>query len=163
VGRAADRSSLVDVAAACYRGVLRLYPQPFWRSYHDELEGDFEEASGEALDASGWRGLLSCWTGIACDLPLSLAREWLRTPWVPALALGAAAATLAVAASIGRLYAPLRAYRNLVAPRIEAPRDSPELTTLLLVMALIPVVAVILVYGAVIMGHFRSTRPSRRV
>ena len=146
--RAADRSpAVVGLAAACYRGVVRLYPQVFWRSYHDELEGDFEEASGEALDAGGWRELLRCSIGIAGDL--SLTREWLRTPWPPAWVVAAAAATLAVAACIGRLHEPLHTYpATMVASGTETPRDSPELTTLLLVMALIPVVGVLVTHGA---------------
>jgi hypothetical protein len=163
VDRGADSTPFaVQLGAGAYRGLLRLYPQMFWRSYHDELEGDFEEASLDALETGGRAGLTRCWARIAADLPKSLAREWLRTPWLPVLAVSAMVATFGLFFTVGRVHQPLRLYRRLVAARSAAPQDSPELLTLMLAMALIPIVGIVLVSAVQLFANVRRKKPPHR-
>jgi hypothetical protein len=164
VDREAERlPAAVAIGAAGYRGLLRLYPYTFWRVYHDELEIDFEQASLDALDTGGRLALARCWAGIASDLLGSVAREWLRTPWIPVLLVGVVVAVFGVVFTIGRAHTPLRVYRSMVAPHSPTPPDSPQLLALLTVVALIPIVGLVLVAGASALANLWPGKPRRRV
>jgi hypothetical protein len=83
---------VIRCAAAIYRRLIGLYPDAFRRTFGDELEGDFEDGSREAYEAGGVPALLRYGFGVAIDLAVSLAREWLRTPWPVVIVLASALA-----------------------------------------------------------------------
>lgn len=85
---------MIRCGHAIYRRLVGCYPHAFQRAFRDELESDFEDGSRDAYEAGGARALLRYWAGVVVDLAVSLAREWLRTPWPVVLVL---ASTLALA------------------------------------------------------------------
>lgn len=164
MARAADRLARVNgIGQAAYRLALRLYPESFRRRYGDELEADFADASEEALLSGGTRALLVTWASAWADLPLSLLREWLRTPWLPAMLLAAVVAVFAVYSSLYRAYGPLQRYRDRVAADAPRPPDSPELLLMMVLMVLVPVVCTIVIGGIINLTTRRRSRPPRRV
>jgi hypothetical protein len=154
---------LLEAGRAAYRHALRLYPERFYRAYAAELEADFDDAAEEGMAAAGQWGVWSAWAVAWRDLPLSLAREWLRTPWLPALILAAAVATSTLAFSLVRVTGAVARYRAIVAPRVPAPADSPQLFMLMLLMVLVPIVSIIVIGGVVAFTARYTGRLNRRV
>jgi len=148
---------------SCYRLALRLYPHVFYSQYAAELEADFDDASEEQLVAEGRAGLLAAWLSAFRDLPLSLIREWLRTPWPPVLIIAGTVATGLIGFSVIRATGGLSRYRAQVAANVPPPADSPQLLMLLLLMVLIPTASIILVAGVVTLATRHVRRPGRRV
>ena len=146
---------------ACYRCALRLYPGAFHRHYAEELAADFEDASEDSLRAHGVRGVIGAWRRAWSDLPLSLCREWLRTPWpiVSVLALGVASVVLY--GGVLRAWGPLQRYRERVAAGVPPPPDSPELLFLLLGVVLLPIMCTMIV-AALVAVTMRQTEKRRR-
>ncbi|MCC7124343.1 MAG: hypothetical protein IT178_05810 [Acidobacteria bacterium] len=146
--------------------MLRLYPQPFYGQYADDLEADFEDASRDALAERGIFGLMWAWLRAWRDMPVSLVREWCRTPW-PIVSMAAVlVASFVLFSAIVRAYVPLQRYRARVASGVPPPPDSPELLYLMLLMVLIPVGSILLVSAVVVMTMRRRRgerpRPSLR-
>lgn len=161
MARAGDRGARwLAMGCAMYRQSLRLYPQPFYRQYADDLDADFEDATRDALAEGGIGGLLRAWRRAWSDLPISLAREWCRTPWPIVAILASLVAGFVLLSSVVRAYVPLQRYRARVASGVPPPPDSPELLYLMLLMVLIPVGS-ILVVSAVALMTMRRRRGER--
>jgi hypothetical protein len=157
VAPAAERAArLSAIGSTCYRLALHLYPQPFYQQYADDLEADFREASDERLAASGLGGLAAAWLSAFGDLPVSLAREWLRTPWPPVLLAAATIAGFVLYSSVFRAYGPLEHYRRRVAAGGPPPADSPQLLILMALMVLVPVAGIVAVAAII---NFTMRRP----
>ena len=139
-----------------YRMLLRLYPQTFLRTFGDELELDFEEGTREAA-AAGIGSLLVFWVRTGADFVRSLAREWLRTPWIPVM-LVAGAATIAVFNYIAY------EFRRL-APYVPPPREpgaavmTLQLIAVMTVGVLVPIVGTI--FGSIWIFVWRTVRCSK--
>ena len=142
-----------------YRCLLRLYPEAFRRKFADELEADFEAAASEA-SASGRWVFVRFWTGVASDLVISSAREWLRTPWVPAV-LGAAALSTSLFAYAAYKGRPWLRFPSWTLAGYGAGAIDPQLMLLITAAALIPIVGVIL--GAIWMRPLLRPRSRGRV
>jgi len=143
---------------AVYRTLIRLYPHGFWRTFHDELERDFEDAAAEArLEGTG--ALVRFWASAAGDLLLSLGREWLRTPWIPVLC---AAAMLSVGLFAYTAFK-IRRWPHAAWPEprgIDSEADSLQLIVIMVVGVLIPIVGTIL--GSLWTLLLRSNATGRR-
>ena len=122
-----------------YRALLRLYPREFLRTFGDELETDFAELYREAHDSGEPYARLRCWAHALADLFVSVPREWLRTPWLPVLAVAGLVASGIFYYVVGRIYR-ARSFASATQPP-----DSPALLLLMGLMALIPVAAMILI------------------
>ena len=140
-----------------YRWLLRLYPYNFRRQYQEELEADFESARLEAR-ADGRSALLACYRQAALDLAVSVPREWLRTPWL------AAVAGAALIASGLFYYVVVRVYRAGSFPNSSnEPPESPELIWLMAAMVLVPVIAMLLIGVAARLASAAHAHRRRRV
>ncbi len=134
---------MIGFAAAMYRTVIRLYPSGFWREFHEELEDDFADGSREALD-SGRPVLAIFWLRALGDLCRSLAREWLRTPWLPVLIVaGALSITMFTFTALEVSRWPPPVFRRV---RAQTDPDSESLKAIIVmtVGVLIPIVGAIL-------------------
>jgi hypothetical protein len=138
-----------------YRMLLRLYPAEFRRRYQDELEEDFEALCLEARAAGDRRALLRCYLDAGADLAISLPREWVRTPWLPAIGLAAVIATAVF------YYVVVRVYRAGSFAG-GAPLQSPELIWLMAAMVLVPAIIMLLIAFAFRFGVNRTTHRRRR-
>lgn len=152
----ADRHSRgIDIASAFYDRVLRLYPDRFYHANANDLTADFQDASHDSWNRDGVTGLLLAWLQVFKDLPVSLAREWLRTPW-PVVLLCAGVVASVVVASVLRANPMLRAFRLRVAAATPAPSDSPQLLALLMMLLLVPAAGVLIAGGlALVKGRPR--------
>ena len=122
-----------------YRWLLRLYPHDFRRRYADELDADFTAGRQEALAAGGGGALIECYVRALADLARSIPREWLRTPWIPVMAVAAVVASLVFYYVVGRVY---RARSFAASPHWP---ESPELLLLMAAMVLVPICATVLI------------------
>lgn len=160
---AAERPDrLIGAGRSCYRIALRVYPHAFYRQYADELEADFDDAVEEQLARRGQVGVLAAWFAALRDLPLSLAREWLRTPWPPALIVAGTLACTLMAFGVLRTAGPLSRYRARVAANVPPPADSPELLALMALMVLVPIAGLIIIGGVVALTARYTRGPGRR-
>jgi hypothetical protein len=146
---------------AIYRRLIRLYPHGFWRTFHDELERDFEDASTEAR-GEGTGALVRFWASAATDLMLSLGREWVRTPWIPVLC---AAATLSIGL-FAYTASKIRRWPHTAWPAslgVDSDADSLQLIVVMVVGVLIPIVGTILGSLWALLLRSNATRRRRRV
>ena len=135
---------MIVLAAAIYRRLLHLYPHQFWRAFAADLESDFEDGCGEAA-ASGRTVLVRFLARAAGDFVVSLAREWIRTPWIPVLALAGALTWLLFAYTAFKVqqWPRLRVWPAPAASS-DPNGDALHLLVLLVVGALIPIAGTIL-------------------
>ena len=143
-----------------YRCALRLYPHDFQTRFADELQDDFRSMSLDAWSHGGSRSLIQWWGDATLDAASALWHEWLRTPWLPISIVSAAIAAGVFWATIGRAQLPLRAFRQKVLSNAPPPPDSPALLLLMGMMVLIPVAAVLLIWG--LLRLIRHESPPRR-
>jgi hypothetical protein len=120
----------LNLGAKTYRAALQLYPPAFRREFGSEMLHDFHDASRDAADEGGRRGLTSFWLVIATDLLMTIPLEWCRTG-LPLLVLAAAAP----AATFLGLLARVHRRPFLVVPERAADRE--VLTLLVLVTVLL--------------------------
>ena len=139
-----------------YRLLLRLYPAEFRRRYQEELEEDFETLCREARAAGDRTALLRCYLDAGADLAISLPREWVRTPWLPAVGAAAVIATAVF------YYVVVRVYRAGSFSGGAAPLQSPELIWLMAAMILVPAVIMLLIGIALRFGVSRTRHRRRR-
>lgn len=138
-------SRLIDIGAASYRAALRLYPRAFHRLYADELEMHFDDVSEEAFASGSYAALFGAWLEVWSDLPLSVVREWLGTPWPLVMIAAAAVANASLFLAIFRAYHLLQGYRARVAAGVPPPADSPQLLMLMMLMVLVPAACLVVV------------------
>ena len=146
--------------SSLYPTLIRLYPHAFWRTFHDELEQDFDEGVAEA-QTEGSAALVRFWIRALADLAVSLVREWLRTPWIPVL-VAAAALSIGLFALAALQIRQWPQYRTWPAPDGSAMTRS-ELLRLVIVMVvgvLIPIAGTIL--GSLWMLLLRRSVENRR-
>lgn len=155
---------MTDLDTAIYRQAVRLYPHGFWRTFHDELESDFDDGRADALE-HGWPALCWFWLRAAGDLIVSLIREWLRTPWIPVLI---AAASISLTLFSFAAFKVRQWPQHLQWPprglQPDSHADSLGMLVLLIVGALIPIVGTILGSMWMLLLQRRvATRKRRRV
>jgi len=120
----------LNLGAKAYKAALQLYPPAFRRDFGHEMLHDFHDASRDARDESGLRGLASFWLVIATDLLRTIPLEWCRTRF-PLLVFAAAAPGATFLGLLARVNQ--RAF--LVVPERAADRE--VLTLLVLVTVLL--------------------------
>ena len=148
---------------AIYTALILLYPHAFWRTFHEELEDDFEEGSVEAREAGPaavWKFRLRT----AGDLAVSLLREWLRTPWIPVLITSASISMGLFAFAAFKVrqwpqYASWPVHREFVGRS-----DSLRVIVVMTIGVLIPIIGTILAsLWMILLQRTTSNRPRRRV
>jgi hypothetical protein len=146
--------------AAVYRSLIRLYPHTFWRTFHDELEQDFEAGVVEAAE-EGPAAVARFWARVVADLAVSLVREWLRTPWIPVL-IAAASLSIGLFALAAFQIRQWPQYRAWPAPDGSAltRSESLHLLIVMIVGVLIPIVGTI--FGSLWMLLLRRSVGNRR-
>ena len=144
----------IDVAAAAYTALLRLYPRGFREEFGASMAEDFRETSQEIASVEGPRGLILQWIRATGDLLVSLVCQWGRLPlwWITLLAAGAATLTLKAT-----LLLPLHVFHV----RSATPDEEGTLLFLIVLTALFPVFAVVTFSWWFLMPAMRR-RPGRR-
>lgn len=129
---------MITLVARVYRTLLFLYPAGFRAQHSSEMALDFVDASHDARQARGWRGLCGHWVRALVDLACTITSQWLRTVW-PVIGLFSVAVTL-LGWSAALRYFPTGPYTIIVEPRDH------ELFLLLLILlgALLPIFSVVI-------------------
>lgn len=148
-------AALVD---RIYRALLWLYPAAFRAQHAGEMALDFADASDDARESGGWRGLVALWSHALADLVLTIAQQWLRTFWPIVGILSMAVTVLGFSAALR--FVP----RGPVVLPVDPRQHELVLLLLILIGALIPIFGVVIFYACFLTPNLNGRRgPRRRV
>lgn len=129
---------LITLATRLYRALLFLYPAAFRVQHGDEMALDFVDASYDARQTRGWRGLTAHWSRAFTDLTWTVVRQWLRTLWP-------IAGLLSVTTTLVGWSVALRYFSTTPLILVVDPKNEELLLLLVLLLgALIPIVSVVI-------------------